>query len=98
MSENRGTAYIVNIDVSLEDGGFFILSSNDLPGLCLLGKDPIPLLKQIPELVKKLFELNFGLTVRVVPTSWPTSPKISAADLEQSKTWTAIEEIEGAVA
>ena len=89
MSEKT---YVINIDVTLEDGGFFTLNSHDLPGLCLLGKDPIRIMRQVPELVKKLFKLNFGQNVRVLPASHPTFNKTAIEDLRQSKTWTVIEE------
>lgn len=90
-------AYVVNIDVTLQQGGFFMLNSYDLPGLCLLGKDPIRIMRQVPDLVKKLFKANFGLDVKVIPASLPAYSKLKQEDMEKSKTWTAIE-IEEALA
>lgn len=92
MPENKQKSYVINIDVTLRDGGFFTLNSYDLPGLCLLGKDPIRLMRQVPELVKTLFKLNFGQNVIVRPASRPVFSGLKPENLEQAKTWTATEE------
>lgn len=91
MVESGQKSYVINIKVELRDGGFFTLNTEDLPGLCLLGKDPIRLIKQVPELVKKLFKLNFEADVLVIPVSKAVLPKCPTEDLVQVKTWTAIE-------
>jgi len=91
MLESRQKSYVINIEVELRDGGFFTLNTWDLPGLCLIGKDPIRMMKQVPELVKKLFKLNFGADVLVIPVSKAVLPKHRIEDLGQVKTWTAIE-------
>jgi len=62
---------IVRLDVKLRDGDFWVITSEDLPGLLLCGKDWKQLFSDVPPAIETLFELNYGLKVQASPLVTP---------------------------
>ncbi len=58
-------AGIVNITVDNREG-FWLLTSEDLPGFLLCGEDLNALGRDTPNVIKGLFRLNYGMEVEVV--------------------------------
>lgn len=65
-SSTYSTVISLHIEANREDG-FYAISSKDLPGLVLGGKDLFALLKDVPAAIALLFKLNYGLKVQVTP-------------------------------
>lgn len=42
---------------------YYYISSPDIPGICLVGKKPAEIFKNIPEIIEILFKDNYGLDV-----------------------------------
>lgn len=83
----------VTEECSTEDGTeFWVLTSNDLPGLLLGGRDLDALRADVPDAIRILFRENYGMEVRVLRA---TEPKALASGVPEAEhpppvTWTAI--------
>ena len=64
---------IVRLTASLREGNYWVVTSDNLPGLLLCGKDRHQLFADVPSVVQKLMELNYGLHVQVAPLVEPQS-------------------------
>ena len=42
---------------------YYYVSSPDMPGICLVGKEPGAIFKKIPQIIKILFKKNYGIDV-----------------------------------
>jgi len=63
---NSGYATVVNIDVDRREGDYWVLTSEDLPGFLMCGKDRYALGEDIPNVIKGLFRHNYGKDVSVI--------------------------------
>ena len=62
---NTHFTYLINIDVDFREGEYFVLTSSQLPGLLLSGKDINALREDVPNVIKSLFSLNYKMDVDV---------------------------------
>lgn len=62
----QNTFYQVTTKLAQGEDGLFYITSDDVPGLFLAGKDMDALFRDVPKVIKVLFEKNFGLNVRVL--------------------------------
>lgn len=62
---NSGYSCVIQVDESYREGGHWGLTSKNLPGLFLAGKDLNELRADVPNVIKVLFKNNYGLTVEV---------------------------------
>jgi len=53
--------HIVNIDY--REGGFFVITSQTIPGLLLCGRDKDILISQVSDVIKGLFKLNHNVDI-----------------------------------
>jgi hypothetical protein len=81
-------SYSIRIDEKLQEGGFWSLTSDNLPGLFLAGQDLPALRNELPDVIKKLFELNYSMDVevRLLLDNPPARPNPNAS----ARTWAAI--------
>ena len=94
MSGDKNYTTIIAVKEELRIGGYWVITSSDLPGLLLAGKDITALREDIPVAIKQLFLLNYDMNVFV-------SPVIPSAQLTQQhcdhiahpKTWAAIKDV-----
>lgn len=63
----------IRIDIQNRNGTFYITSS-DVPGLWLWGKDPDDLFASVVPALKALYEFNEGLLVEVEEAEKPRTP------------------------
>lgn len=59
----------VKIGSELKEGGYWVVESDDLPGLVLCGKVLKKLIADVPNAIKMLFKLNYGMEVDVNPAT-----------------------------
>lgn len=57
----------IAIEQDYKEGGHWHLTSPDLPGLFLAGKDITDLYADVPNVIKTLFRLNYGMEIDVQP-------------------------------
>jgi len=83
---------VITSKAVLREGGYWVITSNDLPGLLLSGKDLHKLVVDIPNVIKALFKNNFGEDVRVLKTIRPDEIKKKPLEeaTEASSQWTTI--------
>jgi predicted RNase H-like HicB family nuclease len=60
-------ASLININVEYDRQGHWVLSSKDLPGLLLSGKQLDALFNDVPNAIKLLYKLNYQMDVTVNP-------------------------------
>jgi hypothetical protein len=60
---------IISVKQEIREGGFCVVTSDDLPGLLLCGKKPDELASDIPKAISLLFRLNYGMNVNVQPVA-----------------------------
>ena len=58
---------VIKVDEELREGEFWVLTSEDLPGLLLSGRDLDALRADTPEVIKQLFKMNYDMDVSVHP-------------------------------
>jgi hypothetical protein len=62
--------------------GMFALTSPDLPGLLLAGKDPDALWDDVPAVVRALYKVSYNMDVQVVMESRPEVEGLSFVPLQ----------------
>jgi hypothetical protein len=55
------------------EAGLFALTSPDLPGLLLAGRDPSQLWADVPAVIKAMYRVGYGMEVEVAIDSIPES-------------------------
>ena len=65
---------VVNVVSERRDGGYWILKSDNLPGLLLCGKVLKQLFDDVPAAIKMLYKLNYDMEVNV--TEAATDPRL----------------------
>lgn len=58
---------LITIRVEYHPDGYWAISSKDLPGLMLAGRDIGPLVEDVPAAIKLLYKLNYQMDVEVTP-------------------------------
>ena len=66
---NSDYVQVVNVQLERKDGGYWVVSSKELPGLLLSGKLLKKLIGDIPNAIKILFKLNYEMDVEVKMSS-----------------------------
>lgn len=68
---------LINLSVEYNPDGCWAISSPDLPGLVLAGKDIAALLDDVPNAIRLLFKLNYQMDVQVARAEedGPQKPK-----------------------
>ena len=66
---NKSYVGIVSVQHEAREGGYWVVTSQDLPGLLLCGKKPEKLASDIPKAISLLFKLNYGMSVDVKPVA-----------------------------
>lgn len=56
---------VIQVREKLKEGGYWSVTSKDLPGLFLGGTDIDAIREEVPEAIRLLFELNYGMKVDV---------------------------------
>ena len=69
-------AEIVNVKIRRELDGYFVVTSNELPGLVLAHMDIRELLADVPAAIMALYMANLGISVRVIEAFPASSGKI----------------------
>ena len=95
MPATASYSCIIRLKAELKtDNGeqFWTLTSDDLPGLLLGGRDPMALYADTPAVIRSLFKHNYGMDVTVLRAA---EVKALAEDTHQPKfshpgIWTAI--------
>jgi hypothetical protein len=67
MSASSGYSYLVKIKEDYKEGGYYMLTSPNLPGFFMGGKNIKKLRTDVPSVIKILFKLNYQLDVHVRP-------------------------------
>lgn len=62
---NTHFTYLINVEADFREGEYFVLTSPQLPGLLLSGKDINALREDVPNVIKGLFSLNYKMDVDV---------------------------------
>ena len=75
-----------------EGDEFWVITSDDLPGLLLGGRDLEALRADTPEAIRILFDKNYGLDVHVLRATEPRklASGVPEAELSPPFAWTAI--------
>lgn len=68
MSASRNYRSLVSIRIEQSDDGWFALSSPHVKEFFMAGKDLSKLLGGVPEVLVALYQLNYDMKVKVVPT------------------------------
>jgi len=71
----------VSIKIEHRNGGFYI-SSDDVPGLWLWGRDPELLFNDLVPTIQELYKLNQGKIVDVEPINQPQTQSARLAGIE----------------
>lgn len=58
---------VIRIELTQSDGGYWTLTSPDLPELMLGGTDPEAIQEDIPEAIRRIFQENYHTQVQAVP-------------------------------
>jgi len=58
-----GYSLIVRLEAKLREGNYWVLTSGNLPGLLLCGKDRQKLFDDVPQAIEQLFLLNYEMEV-----------------------------------
>lgn len=58
---------LINISLEHDKQGLWVLTSKDLPGLLLAGKELENLFNDVPNAIKLLYQVNYGMNVSVTP-------------------------------
>lgn len=72
--------YIVRLEFTNNPDGFWTIKSSNLPGFYMAGKNLNFLAQDIPNVIKKLFKLNFNLNAVPRPLIDPLAIKSKAPD------------------
>jgi len=67
MTATKSYSGLVRIEETQAPNGCWHLTSHDLPGLLLVGKDRDALYNDVPNVIRALFELNHSMAVNVMP-------------------------------
>lgn len=78
---------VIRVNGEFKDGGWFITSEN-LPGLFLAGRDPKALHADLPAVIKTLYKLNYEMDVEVCPAGEPGEGRAKSTVLP--RTWAAV--------
>lgn len=83
---------VITSKAVLREEGYWVITSNDLPGMLLSGKDLHKLVIDIPNVIKVLFKKNFGADVNVLKTISPSEIKKKPLEesIEPSSQWTTV--------
>jgi hypothetical protein len=65
---------VITVTAELQ-GSYYFVSSPELPGLALMGKNHTELFDKLPYLIKELYKDNYGMDVQVVKASEPEENK-----------------------
>lgn len=60
---------VVSVESTMRDGGYWVVKSEELPGLLLSGKVLPKLMADVPNVIKSLFKLNYGMDIEVRPVT-----------------------------
>jgi len=60
---------VITVKEDKREGGYWVLFSEDLPGLLLCGKDLSALRADTPTAIQRLFQLNYRMEVMVHPVA-----------------------------
>jgi hypothetical protein len=71
--------------------GLFSLTSPDMPGLLLAGKDPNKLIDDVPAVVKAMYRVGYNMNVEVVMEGQPKHAAPSMFSKLQSSTLVKVE-------
>ena len=85
-------SYIICVEERFGEGGFWTVTSKNLPGLFLGGQDLGPIRHDLPEAIKALFKLNYEMDVevRLLSAGPPVAGDGFAPSVQTPNMWTAI--------
>lgn len=63
---NSSYVQVVNVQCIRQDGGYWVVSSDELPGLLLCGKVLKKLIEDVPNSIRLLFKLNYKMEVDII--------------------------------
>lgn len=83
---------LITTKTVLREECYWVITSNDLPGLLLSGKDLKKLVIDMPNVIKSLFKMNFGADVRVFKVISPTEIKKEQSQevIDPNSQWSTI--------
>ncbi len=64
---SKAYSTVIRVNEELREGNYWMVTSDDLPGMILGGRDILKLREDVPNVIKSLFELNCGMKVDVYP-------------------------------
>jgi len=56
---------VARTKIEYREGGYWVITSDEVPGMLMAGKDPRSLYADIPNVIKMLYKLNYQLDVQV---------------------------------
>ena len=65
LPRNTQDSFLIRTIQEQKEDGFWTITSEDLPGLFLAGKDLFSISAEVPEAIKMLFSLNHNMAVDV---------------------------------
>ena len=65
MSASSSYTCTIRVEEAFMEGGYWMFTSQDLPGLLLCGKDKHFLRDDVPAVIKMLFRENYSMEVEV---------------------------------
>ncbi len=85
-------AAVIRVDETFRKGGYWLLTSNDLPGFVLCGKDIKTLRDDVPAAIKILVKANYDMDVEVRPLIQPSEMVKckEGVDMPLPEAWTAV--------
>ncbi len=64
---NSAYSTIISVNEAFREGEYWVLTSDQLPGLLLSGKNLTELRADIPNVIRLLFKMNYDLEIEVRP-------------------------------
>ncbi|MDH5573260.1 MAG: hypothetical protein OEY89_15975 [Gammaproteobacteria bacterium] len=88
---DKNYSYLINVEEDFREGEYWVLTSKQLPGLFLSGKDLKTLRADVPNVIKTLYRLNYEMDVdvRLVCEETPATKKKPAVCGHAAKHWSA---------
>ena len=83
---------VISVCEERRDGGFWVLTSENLAGLLLCGKDLKKLRLDVPAAIKMLFKMNYEMDVEVCPIAEPVemASKLARKRILHPARWAAV--------